>query len=142
MGGQVEQAGVRALDRGEEGGHALGQRAHREAPVGAVPAQLGDPGDGAQHLFRQLRLAGELDDVRGVQRIDQLARRAERDHLAVVDDGDAVAEALRLVHVVGGEQDRAAAGAELDHLVPELDAALRVEAGRRLVQEEHLRVAD
>ena len=43
-----------------------------------------------------------------VQRADQLGRRAEGDDLAVVDDRHPVAQALGLVHVVGGEQHRAA----------------------------------
>ena len=38
--------------------------------------------------------------------------RVERDDLAVIDDRDAVAQHLGLVHVVRGEQDRAAAAAE------------------------------
>ena len=41
------------------------------------------------------------------------ARRALGDDLAVVDDGQAVAEALGFVHVVGGEQHGAAALLEL-----------------------------
>ena len=49
----------------------------------------------------------ELHDVLGAERGDQLERRAQRDHLAVIDDGDPVAEPLRLVHVVRREQHRA-----------------------------------
>ena len=40
----------------------------------------------------------------------ELARRALGDHLAVVDDGDAVGELVRLVEVLGAEQDRGALG--------------------------------
>ena len=50
----------------------------------------------------------ELDDVLGAERGDQLARRAERDDLAVIHDRDAVAQPRRLLHVVRGEQHRAA----------------------------------
>ena len=58
--------------------------------------------------------------------------------LAVVDDGDAVAEFVGLFHVVGGEDDGDAFLAEAADGVPHGDAALRVEAGAGLVEEEDL----
>ena len=58
------------------------------------------------------------------------------------DDADPVGELLGLVEVVGREQDgRAAVGEGADEL-PEVAAGLRVEAGRGLVEEEQLGVAD
>ena len=69
------------------------------------------------------------------------AGRALRDDLAVVDDGHAVAEALGLLHVVRRQQDRAAGGLVGGDALPELEAALRVEPRRRLVEKEDLRVA-
>ena len=59
----------------------------------------------------------------------------------MVHDGHAVAEPLGFFHVVGGEQDRAAAGAEALDQLPELAAGLRVEPGGRLVEKEELGVA-
>ena len=58
---------------------------------------------------------------------------------AVVDDGEPVAELVGLLHVVGGEQDGLAVGVELAEDLPQGDAALRVEAGGRLVEEEDRR---
>ena len=58
---------------------------------------------------------------------------------AVVDDGDPVAELVGLLHVVGGEQDRLAVGVELAEDLPQGDAALRVEPGGRLVEEQDRR---
>ncbi len=49
---------------------------------------------------------------------------------------------LGLVEVVGREQDRGAAGPQPRDQLPELPARLRVETGRRLVEEEQLRRTD
>ena len=65
-----------------------------------------------------------------------------RDDLPLAQDGDAVGELLGLVEVVRGQQDRLAERAQrADHL-PGGPARGRVEAGRRLVEEEDLGVAD
>ena len=62
------------------------------------------------------------------------------DHPAVVDDHDATGEGVGLLEVVRGEHDRAAAlGVQPADLLLEVGAVLRVEAGRRLVEEEHPR---
>ena len=73
---------------------------------------------------------------------DQLARRAQGDDLALVDDGDAVAEPLGLVHVVGGEKDGSAAVLQVPDDLPELAAGLGVEARGGLVEEEELGISD
>ena len=66
--------------------------------------------------------------------------RALRDDAAVVDDADAVGDAVGLVHVMGGQEDGDALGfVELFDVSPELVAALRIEAERGLVEEEDLR---
>ena len=75
-------------------------------------------------------------------RRDELARRPERDDLAVVHDGHALAEPLRFVHVVRRQQNRPARALELFDQVPELAARLRIEPRRRLVEKQQLRVAD
>ena len=70
----------------------------------------------------------------------QLRRRPERDDLALVDDGDAIAE-LGLVHVVRGHEDGdVLARAHRVQVVPDLVARLWIETERRLVEEQHLRV--
>ena len=64
------------------------------------------------------------------------------DDLAAGDDRDPVGEALRLVHVVGGEEDGLAEVAQAGDHLPGLAPRRGVEAGRRLVEEEQLGVAD
>ena len=68
--------------------------------------------------------------------------RALGDDLAVVDDRDPVAERVGLVEVVRGEEDGHALVAQPADLVPHVRAALRVEAGGRLVEEDDLRLVD
>ena len=50
----------------------------------------------------------KLHHVLHADRGDQLARRSQRDHFAVIHDGDAVAQPLGFVHVVSGQQNRPA----------------------------------
>ena len=65
-----------------------------------------------------------------------------RDDAAFAQDGDAVGELLGLVEVVRGQQYRLAERAQrADHL-PGRASRRRVEAGRRLVEEEEVGVAD
>ena len=64
--------------------------------------------------------------------------RADGDHLAVVDDGDPVAELLRLGHVVRGVEDRHPLVAQREDAVEDRPPALRVDPHRRLVQVQHL----
>jgi len=60
----------------------------------------------------------------------------------VVHDGDPLAEPVRLLHVVGREQDRLAVAVQLAEQVPQRQPALRIEPGRRLVQEQHRRAVE
>ena len=61
----------------------------------------------------------------------------------MVDDPDAVGEDVGLLEVLGGQEDRDPVLArEPRHLRPERVAALRVEAGRRLVEKEDARLVD
>ena len=67
----------------------------------------------------------------------QFRRRALRHDGAVVDDGDAVGDAVGFFHVMRGEEDGDALFfVEFLHLRPELVARLRVEAERRLVEKD------
>ncbi len=78
----------------------------------------------------------------GAEGRDQLAGRAEGDHATVVDDGDTIAEALRLFHVMRGQEDGAAGLLELEDEIPELPSRLGIEAGGRLVEKQQLGMAD
>ena len=72
----------------------------------------------------------------------QLPRRSDRDDDSVIDDRDAIAEALRFLDVMRGHQNRALLCAQLLDQVANLEAHLRIKAGRRFVEEKHLRVVD
>ena len=61
---------------------------------------------------------------------------------AAVDDDDVVGEALGLVEVLRGQQQRGAAVDERVEHLPQLGARPRVEPGGRLVEEQHLRAGD
>ena len=97
------------------------------------------------------RLLGRHHDLRAVAAVADLDRRvageellgrAGADDLAAAQDGDAVGESLRLLHVVRREEDALPQGAQVADRLPRLPPRGRVEAGRRLVEEDELRVAD
>src|SRR5208337_2816828 len=75
------------------------------------------------------------------QAVDQVGGSAFGDDLTVIDNGEAVTEAFGLVHVVSREQDGATFFLEGANDVPELAAALGIEAGGGLVQKEDARIA-
>ena len=60
----------------------------------------------------------------------------------MVQDRDLVGELVGLFQILGGEEDRDPGGHELADELPHGAAAARVQAGRRLVQEDDARVAD
>ena len=62
-------------------------------------------------------------------------RRADVDDAAAFDDGDAVAEALGLLHEMRGQQHGLAARANLAHQIPDGAPGLGIEAGRQLVEQ-------
>ena len=130
-----ERRAVRAelAQRGVAAG--AGNRA-APAPSGAAPTSTGatcaasrrtsrTPGsaDSTRRRSRDAVAERELDDVLGAERRDQLARRAERDQLALVHDADAIAELVRFVHVVRGDQDGAAVARETARAPPTAGAA-------------------
>jgi hypothetical protein len=61
---------------------------------------------------------------------------------AVVEHGDPVGELVGLLQVLGGEEDRDAAGDEIADDRPHRVAAAGIQAGRRLVEEDQPRIAD
>ena len=64
------------------------------------------------------------------------------DHPAVVDDGDLVGQGVGLLQVLRGQQHGRAVRDQAADDVPHVLALGRVEAGGRLVQEDHLGAAD
>ena len=109
------------------------------SPADQLADQLGRVGDllGARpSASRQLTLAP------AAARPPSVGRGALGDDPAVGEHRQPVGQCLGLVEVVGGEQDRGALGGQRPDQVPELAAGLRVEPGRRLVEEEQLGAAD
>ena len=84
----------------------------------------------------------ELDHVMTAQPVDEVDGGSFGDDLAVVNDGEAVAEALGFIHVVRGEKDGTALFLEGADDVPELTTALGIESGGGLVEKEDTRIAD
>ena len=74
--------------------------------------------------------------------VDELARRALGHDLRLVHHHEVVAQLLRLVHVVGGDDERRPAALQLVEPLPEEVPRLRVEAGGRLVEDDELRLVD
>ena len=137
-------------------------RLGRQLEVDVLERRAGD-GEVAQPVAARERRARELVQqggrVVGLARLERavlvaprhaVARRAgpERggrplgDEPPLLDDRDAVAERLRLVEVVRREEDRLAEVLQRADDVPRRAPRRRVEAGRRLVEEDQLGVAD
>ena len=87
-------------------------------------------GDPDEDVFERLRL------VPGVE----LGRCSKRQQLAVVDYPDPITELLRLLHIVGRQQDCLAPALQFPDVVPNCVAGLRVHGHRGFVEEEELRV--
>ena len=121
----------------------------RLAVVGVEQDPVGEPldplGEAVELAVERLLDAGreaQLGDLARRVALDQLARRALGDDLRLVHDDEPVAELLGLVHVVGRQDERHAALLEPVEAVPEQVAGLRVEAGRRLVEQQQVRLVD
>src|SRR5208283_1325212 len=84
----------------------------------------------------------ELDHVMAAEAVDQVGGSAFGDDHAVIDDGQAIAEAFGFVHVMGGEQDGAAFFLEGADDVPELASALGIESGGGLVEKKDAWIAN
>src|SRR5262249_58796860 len=82
------------------------------------------------------RWPAQLDDLAHADRAEELAERAHGSDAPLVEDRDAVAESLRLLDVVRRVDDRRAGRGDLADHLEELLARLRVDPGRRLVEEQ------
>src|SRR5882762_9626311 len=145
------------VDRSEQRGNGEMRFAHVEADCTVLAADGFDAGQRAPRIgFLAVRVAvglaihsatdsaidSELDHVMAAEAVDEVGGSAFGDDLAVIDDGEAVAEAFGLVHVVSGEEDRPTFFLEDADNVPELPAALGIESGGRLVEKKDARIAD
>src|SRR5579871_34907 len=87
-------------------------------------------------------LSRQLEQNVGEVLVQQPLRRPLRHDAATVHDDDLVAQQLRLLHVVRGENDRLALCLDRLHQRPEIAARLWIETGGRFVEEQHCRVVD
>ena len=58
----------------------------------------------------------------------QGSRRIQTEQVAVIDDGNQIAQLLRFVHVVGGEHHRLALGLDRLYSLPEVVARLGIQS--------------
>ena len=117
--------------------------AHPEAEAVAGDLHVGDALEGRREAVGEglsdgVGRRGGRDGDEGVGADGGLQGlgRVEGQHPAVVDDRQAVAELVGLLHVVRGEEDGLAVVVELLEDLPQGDPALGVEAGGGLVEEE------
>ena len=132
------QLQVHVLERRPPDGQLLQALPARERLGGQLVQQRGGVVGLALH---QRAVGAAVGDavVRGAHA--QLARRPDREHAALLDDRHAVGQRLRLVEVVGGQQDRLAERAQRADRLPRRPSRLGVEAGGGLVEEDQLGVA-
>jgi hypothetical protein len=128
------------------GGDDFGEEAVDDAGEDAETAfddfDAGDAVDGGEALFEELAIA----DAAHAEVVDDVAADAGfeggggvfDEDLAVVDDGEAIAELVGLFHVMRGEDDGDALAAKALDGFPHGDAALGIEASGGLVEEEDL----
>ncbi len=114
-----------------------------EADELVLAARLADEGliaDGGQDPLA-IAVDAERDHVAGDLALERVGRALRDDH-PVVDDREPVGERVGLLEVVRRQEDGRAVLAEGADLIPHAGARLGVEAGRRLVEEQHLRPVD
>ncbi len=88
------------------------------------------------------QLKEQLLQVPLVMPVAQLLQRPFGQDLSAVQDGDPVAEPLRLAHDVRGEDDALAVIAQLGHRVQQRPGHQHVQPGRGLVEDQHGRIVD
>src|SRR5258706_5400588 len=93
-------------------------------------------GDLGGHRLRGAEVDARLAHVA----VQNLARSADGDNFAFVDDGDAVAQAFGFLDVMGGEENGALGVLHLADEVVNFEANLRVESGGRFVEKHDLRI--
>jgi hypothetical protein len=106
-------------------------------------ARLAETGDDRLGAFALVGVGRDDLDGRTAHLGLELRGRPLRDDVTVVDDPDAVREDIGLLQILRREEDRdAVVPCQPAHLVPEGRAALDIEPGRRLVEEENPRRMD
>ncbi len=95
----------------------------------------------AQEVGEHLEVAvgSDLHGGVGPDRVLQAGRRVEGHDAPLIDDGDAIAELVGLLHVVRGEEDRLPVDVQLAEDLPQRDPALGIEASSGFIEEQHRR---
>ncbi len=86
-----------------------------------------------------VHLKPNLGLVRGS---DQLGRRSQTHDPAGLDHRDPVCELLRLVEIVGRQENRLPERSERPDQIPRCSSCGRIKTGRRLIEEEEIGIAD
>jgi hypothetical protein len=113
-----------------------------EQPVGQHLDALPHVGEGIEVARLLVGVEAQLEHLAGAVLLDEAARAALRDDAPLVHDDEAVAQLLGLVHVVRRDDEGHALALEPEEPVPQDVPRLRVQPGRRLVEEQHLGVVD
>src|SRR5580765_5637844 len=111
MGREKAQRGLSCTQRVQERGHRAVELGRAERDGSILVPDGPHSRQGAELVVVRQRLSvrqRELNHVLGAERGHQRGRCAERNQAAVIHDANAVAQCVRLVHVVRGDQDRAA----------------------------------
>jgi hypothetical protein len=97
--------------------------------------------DGEEDVLER-RLLFDVFDLGGREQLPELGESAVHDDPTPVEDRDPIGEVFGLVQIVRREPHRRAVLGEFLDGPPHLDARLGVEPGRRLVEEDDLRIPD
>ena len=124
--GQVQQFGALSTNRVEQSGDGLVRFPNIETNQILVVTHGIDARRSVPGLKRTCTGGAgfKLDYVMTAEAIDEIGGRAFGDDLAMIDNGETIAQAFGFVHVMGREQDRPATLLEGADDVPELTAAL------------------
>jgi hypothetical protein len=144
--GQVDrlQRDVGRVEHAEQRGQRLLAVLHGQLDRAVGRADLADDGLVGEQLpggAGPVLPAGhpERHHVAGDAPLQLVGRALGRDH-PVIDDEHPVAQDVRFLQVVRGEEDRGAqVGPEPGYVLPQVASALRIQAGGRLVQEDQRR---
>ena len=123
----------------------LGHELIAASAHGDLLALTADRADGRDRLKvpAGLRVSGRDDDrALGTVPAHELGGRADVDDTPVIEDRDAVAQPLGLLHEVRRQEDRLAAVPDAAHQIPDRPSRLRVQTRRQLVEEHELGVVD
>jgi len=93
-------------------------------------------------LFSKLVVRGKHNRSLRAVSADEFLRAANVDQAAVLDNRDAIAETLSLLHQMSGHEDGLATFADITHQIPNGPPGLRVEPRGEFIEKHDLRIVD